>query len=426
MRTLSEIGKNYFCVILQQKFSDLQFCCVAVFLLLISLNSISTEKMDEKALTSSIAQFSARFCNELDKSKSVVSSPLSAEFVLALLTLGTTDPAHGELLTSLGIPDDESIRSSFSVMSGKLKSIKGVTLNVANKVYIKEGGYDLESKLKEDAVKIFDAAFEKINFDDGAAAANIINKWVESKTNEKIKDLLSGDSLNSDSRLVLVNALYFKGTWKKQFDIANTMDQPFHVDEEKTIMVPMMYKEDDYTYGESQELGAQLLKMHYVGEQASMLIVLPNEINGLNSVLKKLADGYDLLGEVDKMFNTKVQVTIPKFKIETEIDLADLLPKLGIKAIFDRNNSGLTKIMNSKENLYVSKAVQKAFIEVNEEGAEAAAATAGAVRKKRSLSRPSQVFKVSRPALWCVVVADRMAVVAAYRPSVGRSPRDDL
>ncbi|KPJ19237.1 Serine protease inhibitor 3/4 [Papilio machaon] len=213
--------------------------------------------MSDKVVTSAIAQFSARFCNELDKSTSVVSSPLSAEFVLALLALGTTDPAHEELLTSLGITNDDAVRSSFSAVSSNLRSVKGVTLNVANKVYLMDGNYDLNEQLKEDAVKVFDASFEKVDFSNGAAAAELINKWVESKTNEKIKDLISSDSLNSDSRLVLVNALYFKGTWKKQFDPANTLDQPFNVDTEKTVMVPMMYLEDNFIYGESQELGVQ-------------------------------------------------------------------------------------------------------------------------------------------------------------------------
>ncbi|XP_068629004.1 antichymotrypsin-2-like isoform X2 [Battus philenor] len=399
-----------------------------IFLLVLFANLIFTtsEEMDDKALSSSIAKFSAKFCNELDQTKSTVSSPLSAEFVLALLTLGTTDSAHEELLTSLGFKDDESIRSTFTTVSSKLKSIKDVTLSVANKVYIKDGVYDLEQNLKEDAVKVFDASFEKINFDDGAAAAEKINKWVESKTNSKIKDLLSSDSLNCDSRLVLLNALYFKGIWRKQFDPANTMEQPFHIDEEKTVMVPMMYKEDDYIYGESEELGAQLLKMHYVGENTSMLVVLPKEINGLSRILKKLADGYDLMAEVDNMFNTKVQVTIPKFKIETEIDLAEVLPKLGIQSIFNQENSGITKVLNIPEPLYVSKAVQKAFIEVNEEGAEAAAATAGAIRKKRSLPTPSRKFTASRPALWGVLVEGQLAVAATYRPRPGPSPRLDL
>ncbi|XP_013144479.1 PREDICTED: antichymotrypsin-2-like isoform X2 [Papilio polytes] len=377
----------------------------------------SSDNMSDKAVTSAIAKFSARFCNELDKSSSVVSSPLSAEYVLALLTLGTTDNAHEELLTSLGIANDDAVRSSFAAVSSNLRSVKGVTLNVANKVYLMDGDYDLNEQLKQDAVKVFDAAFEKVDFSNGAAAAELINKWVESKTNEKIKNLLSSDSLNSDSRLVLVNALYFKGTWKKQFDPANTLDQPFNVDTEKTVMVPMMYLEDNFSYGESQELGAQLLKMHYVGEKASMLIVLPNEIDGLDGVLQKLADGYDLMGEVDKMFDTKVQVTIPKFKIETEIDLCDLLPKLGIKAIFDSTNSGLTKVLNTDEKLYVSKAVQKAFIEVNEEGAEAAAATAMGIMLCSAVigEPPVPRFDADRPFLTVILVDDTPYFMATQR-----------
>ncbi|XP_037871526.1 serine protease inhibitor 2 isoform X4 [Bombyx mori] len=349
-----------------------------VLLILFTLLEIKNPvlSMDSKALSSAITKFSAKFCNELDKKKNVVSSPLSAEYLLALITLGTTDPAHEELLTSLGIPDDDTIRSSFSAVSSKLKSIKGVTFNVANKIYIKEGDYELDPKLKKDAVEVFDADFEKVNFDNGAAAAGLINKWVENKTNERIKDLLSEDSLDSFTRLVLVNALYFKGTWQNQFDSISTMERPFYVDTETTVNIPMMYQENNFKYGESHDLNAQLLEMAYEGNDASMVIVLPNEINGLDGILQKLADGYDLTAELDKMFSTKVRVTVPKFKIETEIDLLQVLPKLGIQAIFNRQNSGLTKILDNDEPLYVSKAVQKAFIEVNEEGAEAAAATA--------------------------------------------------
>ncbi|XP_046967460.1 antichymotrypsin-2-like isoform X3 [Vanessa cardui] len=382
--------------------------------LVLGVKTVYSANMDSKALTSSIAQFSVKFCNELDKTTSVVSSPLSAEFVLALLTLGTSEPAHSELLTSLGIPGDDDIRSSFSSVSEKLKSIKGVTLNIANKVYIKDGDYDLDEKLKADAIKVFDAALEKVDFSNGAAAADLINKWVEKQTNEKIKELLSADSLGEDTRLVLLNAIYFKGTWKKQFDPANTIDQPFHVDDKTTVDVPMMYKEDDYFYGESSELNAQLLQIPYVGDEASMLIILPNDITGLDSVMTKLAGGFDLLAEMDKMFKTKVQVTIPKFKIETEIDLATLLPKLGIKAIFDCQNSGITKVLNKPEQLYVSKAVQKAFIEVNEEGAEAAAAT-GMVMMLRCARPPAPRFVADRPFVFALLQARTQLFTGAYR-----------
>ncbi|CAH0747449.1 unnamed protein product [Diatraea saccharalis] len=373
--------------------------------------------MDAKALPSAIARFSAKFVNELDKSKSVVSSPLSAEFVLALLTLGTTDEAHNELLTSLGIPDDDSIRSSFSSISSKFRSIKGVTLNVANKVYVMDGGYDLQPQLKEDAVKVFDAAFEKVDFSDSGHAASLINAWVEDKTNKRIKDLISPDDLDSSSRLVLVNAIYFKGTWKKQFQPQNTMDQPFYVTPTTTVDVPMMYKEDNYKFGNSVELKSLLLEMPYIDNEASMLIVLPEELDGLDSVLQKLAAGHDLFADVANMFDTKVQVTIPKFKIETEIDLGDLLPKIGIKKIFDKTNSGLTKILNVDEPLYVSKGIQKAFIEVNEEGAEAAAATAvGIVLYSAIINEPPvPEFRADHPFLAVIFVNNAPAFFAVHR-----------
>ncbi|XP_075985818.1 antichymotrypsin-2-like isoform X2 [Anticarsia gemmatalis] len=391
--------------------------CIA-FILFSALEVNSTQQnMDPKIFASAVAKFSAKFCNELDKSKSVVSSPLSAEFVLGLLALGTTEPAHSQLLKTLGIADDNAIRSSFAAVSSKLKAIKGVTLNVANKVYIMEGSYDLHPELKKDAVKVFDAAMEKVDFAAASAAVKNINDWVENKTNKKIKDLLSPDSVNSDTRLVLVNALYFKGSWKEQFNPSHTLDQPFHVNAASTINIPMMYREGDYSIGHSEALNAQLLDIPYLGNEASMLIVLPQEIEGLDGVLKKLADGHDLLSDIDNMHQTKVQVTIPKFKIETEIDLKELLPKLGINAIFDMGNSGLTKILNQPESLYVSKAVQKAFIEVNEEGAEAAAATAmGIVMCSLILDEPpTPTFVADRPFLAFIIVDGAPFFTSTYR-----------
>ncbi|CAB3237188.1 unnamed protein product [Arctia plantaginis] len=375
----------------------------------------TSENMDSKAISSAIAAFSAKFCNELEKDKSVVSSPLSAEFVLGLLTLGTTDPAHSELITALGVADDDSIRSTFSSVSSKLKAIKGVTLNVANKVYIQDGDYELQPQIKDDAVKVFDAAMEKLNFGDNVSAVKTINGWVESKTNQKIKDLLPEDSVDSSTRLVLVNALYFKGTWKDKFDPIATREQPFHINANTTVEIPMMYNEADYGFGFSETLQAQLLEIPYVGEEASMIVVLPQEIEGLNDVIAKLAAGHDLLADIENMYKTKVQVTLPKFKIETTIDLKELLPKLGINAIFHKENSGLTKLLNTDELLYVSKAVQKAFIEVNEEGAEAAAAT-GMVFMMRCMPPPTPAFRADRPYLYLLLGANKTPLfIGAYR-----------
>ncbi|GBP21439.1 hypothetical protein EVAR_12040_1 [Eumeta japonica] len=356
-------------------------CEVSYESVAIEKNKNAVKKKEGSESTCGIASFASKsnsercHTQELEKNKNVVSSPLSAEILLALITLGANDPAHSELLKALDFPDDEFIRSSFTTVSQKFKTIKGVTLNVANKVYIKEGSYDLAPEIKKDAVDVFDADFEKVDFGDSAAAAALINKWVESKTNERIKDLLESDSISDDTRLILVNALYFKGNWKKQFDVHATIDHPFHTSLTDTVNVHMMNMEDHFRYGEDQELDVKLLEMPYTGDEASMLIILPNQIDGLPNVMQKLANGYDIMGAVEKMFSTKVRVMVPRFKIETTIDLKELLPKLGINAIFNSQNSGLDRILNTPEKIYVSEAIQKAFIEVNEEGAEAAAAT---------------------------------------------------
>ncbi|KAI8429786.1 hypothetical protein MSG28_000325 [Choristoneura fumiferana] len=220
---------------------------IALLLLVILTNKTGcSTNMDSAALSSAIAKFSLQFCNELDKSKSVVSSPMSAEILLALLTLGSSDPAHGELLNAIGFKDDDSIRSSFSAVTSKLKSVKGVTLQVANKVYL-QNGFDLDPKLKHDAIEIFDSDLEPLDFSNSGAAAKLINDW--------------------------------------------------------------------------------LLEMPYEGGEASMVIILPKEVEGINDLLKSLATDVDLVQELNQMHPIKVQVTIPKFKIETEIDLKTLLPK---------------------------------------------------------------------------------------------------
>ncbi|KAI5632536.1 serpin (serine protease inhibitor) domain-containing protein [Phthorimaea operculella] len=370
--------------------------------------------MDSKDASSTLCKFAAKFCNEVEKGKSAVSSPLSAEYLLALVALGATEPSHSELLTALGFQENDEIRSAFSSVSSKLRSLKTVTLKVANRVYVNEGPYQLEPYLLEDATKVFDAGIEKIDFKQSKAAANTINQWVEQQTNHKIKNLFSDDSFDDATQLVLVNAIYFKGAWKNKFLLQRTKPQDFHIDTKTTTKVPMMHITDYYMYSESEALGVQLLEMPYVNNEASMVIILPKEIEGLNGVLQKLADGEDLMDELKKMRRQEVRVSLPKFKIETTINLNDLLPKIGIKSIFSQNNSGLGNMLSPSAPLYVSEAVQKAFIEVNEEGAEAAAAT-GIEYEVCCRSPSPRRFTADRPFLAAIFVAGVPYFVAAFR-----------
>ncbi|XP_037300615.1 serine protease inhibitor 3/4 [Manduca sexta] len=379
--------------------------------------------MDAAAFSSAVAQFSTKFCNELDNTTNIVCSPLSAENLLALLTLGSTDPARTELLKALGFPDNDdhkSIRSTFGALNGKLKAIKGVTLLVANKIYIKDGGYEVEPELKKDAEDIFDTEFEKINFKDSASAAQLINQWVEHKTKNQIKDLFSSSSFSAFTRLVLVNALYFKGVWKNQFNPKDTIKQVFHLDDKKTVKIPMMFKEQKFNYYASPDLQAQLLEVSYAGEETSMVFILPDDIVGLNAVMQNLADGHDLMSEIKKMTPTKVKATLPKFKVETEIDLTKLLPQLGIKAIFNKDDSGLSELLSPAQEVYVTEAIQKVYIEVNETGGEGGDGSGIDIRSISFMAdaetRESAYFRADHPFLYLLMGPDNTILfIGAYR-----------
>ncbi|MEE5434554.1 serpin family protein, partial [Streptococcus pneumoniae] len=191
--------------------------------------------------------------------------------------------------------------------------------------------------------------------------------------NKRIKDLVNPDSLGPDTMAVLVNAIYFKGSWKDKFDSKLTQDRDFHVTKDKTIQVPTMFKNGDFKLGYSQELDAKLLEIPYEGGEATFLVVLPNTIDGITALLEKIRDPSALEKATQNMYTTEVDVYLPKFKIETTINLKEVLQKVGITHLFDSGTAHLDKLLkNVDSGLYCSDAIQKAFIEVNEEGAEAA------------------------------------------------------
>jgi len=186
--------------------------------------------------------------------------------------------------------------------------------------------------------------------------------------------LVDPNSLDGLTRSVLVNAIYFKGLWKNKFDIKKTEAKDFHVSKSKSVKVPTMQLTGSFFYCESEELDAKLLELPYEGDEASFLIVLPNEIDGLKDMTKKLEDPSMLNKSIGEMYKVKVELSLPKFKIETTTKLADILKQMKVTKLFKSSEAKLDKLLENEGNMYVSDAIQKAFIEVNEEGAEAAAA----------------------------------------------------
>ncbi|KAJ8971136.1 hypothetical protein NQ314_000868 [Rhamnusium bicolor] len=254
----------------------------------------------------------------------------------------------------------------------RLNSVKDVTLLIANKVFLKDS-YKLQEVFETVATQHFLSEVQLLNFSQSVASAKSINTWVEGKTNNKIKDLIDSADLNDETRLVLVNAIYFKGKWAEPFNVQNTVTEKFYLNDNDTVDVQMMKIKKKFYFKNDENLDAKVLELPYANKEISLIIILPNKRNGIAELEEKLA-GTDLTKITENMFRPDVQVSPPKFKIEQTIDLKDSLTEIGLGDMFSRS-ANLSGLIDSSEPLYVSKVVQKAFIEVNEEGAEAAAAT---------------------------------------------------
>ncbi|XP_047986730.1 antichymotrypsin-2-like isoform X5 [Leguminivora glycinivorella] len=356
---------------------------------------------EEKLLNDGNNVFTANMFTEVVKEqpgKSMVMSAFSVLQPLAQLAMASVGESHDQILKVIGLPNDNVTKIVFPKVSAQLRAVKGVQLSMANKIYIPTG-----AEVKEDfaalSKSIFGSEFKNIDFTKNVPAAKEINSWVEDQTNHKIKDLVNADSLGADTRAVLVNALYFKGQWDKKFNEKLTSDQDFHVTKDKTVKVPMMYKKDDFKYAESEELDAKLLELPYKEKEASFLIVLPNEIDGLAALQEKLKDPTALDKAVAQMREVEVNVHLPKFKIESTINLKNVLQKMGVTNLFDASKARLDNLLKNENGLFVSDAIQKAFIEVNEEGAEAAAANAFGVALIASAPR-IRYFDADHPFLF--------------------------
>lgn len=309
------------------------------------------------------------------KKGNVIISPASIQSAVTLAMFGATDGSDtkAQMLSGLKYPaqySTQTIADNYQAFTENVKKTNG--LKIANKVYIMNG-YSVKPTFQEVATKAFNSEAQSVDFAQNAAAASTINGWVENNTNNKIKDLIKPDSLSGDTRMVLVNAIYFKGFWKHQFNKERTFKAPFFLNENDSVDVDFMTIKKHFNYGTLRDLDATALELPYKDSDITMMIILPNQRTGLDALEKKL--GTIDFSELSKqMYSTEVNVEIPKFKIEFDINLNEPLQKMGMQKMFS-NSAEFQGLLDSNELLKVSEVVHKAFIEVNEEGAEAAAAT---------------------------------------------------
>ncbi|XP_012271556.1 alaserpin isoform X3 [Orussus abietinus] len=347
-----------------------------------------------QAVTRASGEFSKNFYEVVAKEqegKNLICSPLSASVVLAMAAYGAGGNTAAQMRAGLHLPsNDEVAKSGFQNLVDVLNNVKGVELRLANKVFV-DKRFPLKSSYQALTTTSFRSAVDLVDFSKNVEAANTINSWCAQQTNNRIQNLIPPDSLSSDSALVLVNALYFKGNWKTKFNPSDTHDRPFYVNGVTKKNVPTMYMSASIKYGEIDELNAKFVELPYKNEELSMIIILPDKLDGLPELEKKLKN-FDLRRLNDLGYERDVELFLPKFKIESTLELEPALKKLGFADMFsyNANFSGISDVP-----LQVAKVIQKAFIEVNEEGSEAAAATA-VVMMARSMTVRSEI-RIDRP-----------------------------
>lgn len=302
--------------------------------------------------------------------QSFLLSPFSVFNALAVLSQGAEGATLHELVNGLHINSNKAVvANQFQKYYKQLQSNAGETkFNVANRIYTQQS-YQLNATFQAVATQKFGSGIQPLNFSNSQASANTINAFVEQQTDGKIQDLISVNSLNADTRVVIVNAIYMKGLWMHKFDKKNTKSGQFSSFEYANYMNQV----NRFNYTALPELNATALEMRYANSSFSVVFILPNANVAYGDVENKLQT-YDWMKITNQMRVQEVNVTIPKVTMSYQQNLNYVLSKVGINQIFE-SNANLNGILAQPESLEVSQVVQKCFVELDEDGATAAAAT---------------------------------------------------
>ncbi|EAR87685.1 proteinase inhibitor I4 serpin (macronuclear) [Tetrahymena thermophila SB210] len=353
--------------------------------------------METQQVNSQISAFGLRLFKELPTNSNLIFSPASIYLALAMAGLGSNSQTLQEFKDVLGFENPQQFAKEVSNATQLLLTkSEGIQTRIANKIY--SGLPNLKAEYQTMMKESFNSPVEQVNFKTEYEQVRLtINKWVEEVTNDKIKDLLQSGTLTPSTVMVLVNAIYFKGNWDEQFPKHNTYKSEFNVSANSTVQVDYMSIEKKYPYFENDS--CQYVQIPYKGKEYMMEVILPKESVALSQVEGDFSQQvlHDLRQNAHE---TKINLGLPKFKIEdpSANSLKFILSKLGLKKCFqgDADFSG----MDESKEIFIDDVVHKAMIEVNEEGAEAAAATAILMRCLMMEFNPE--VRCTRPFLYTI------------------------
>jgi serpin B len=338
-------------------------------------------------------------------------SPFSIRTALGMAQAGAVGETAAQMREALRISSsDEALHAAFAEAIQRLNAGGGgeYEMTVANSLWGQEGA-PLQPGFLDLTARHYQGAMNHVDFRHRAEAArSTINEWVEDKTRNRIRALIPSGGLSADTRLVLVNAVYFKGMWALKFRKDATRDEPFHLEGGGQVQAPLMRQRGEVQY--LQAPGFQAVELVYRGGDLSMLVLLPNQKGGLRDLEEALTAPV-LRDCVAQMEPRDVDLFLPRFKVTWgTVNVSDKLAALGMPVAFSRLQANFSGINGHEpphpDSLFISAVFHRAFVETNEEGTEAAAATAVAMPRGAGL-RPSQpapvpIFRADHPFLFAI------------------------
>ncbi|XP_006924616.1 leukocyte elastase inhibitor isoform X2 [Pteropus alecto] len=345
-----------------------------------------------------------RTLTENNPTGNIFISPLSISSALAMIFLGARGTTAAQVSKIFYFDTVEEIHSRFQSLNADInKHGAPYILKLANRLY-GEKTYDFLPEFLASTQKMYGAELASVDFQHASEdARKVINKWVKEQTEGKIPELLAAGVVDNMTKLVLVNAIYFKGNWQEKFMKKATTNATFRLNKKDTKTVKMMYQKNKFPYGYITDLKCRVLELPYQGKELSMVILLPDDIEDESTGLRKIEEQLtsEKLREWTKpesLALIEVNVHLPRFKLEESYNLNSHLARLGVEDLFT-SKADLSG-MSGARDIFISKIVHRSFVEVNEEGTEAAGATAGIAAF--CMLMPEENFTVDHPFIFFI------------------------
>lgn len=372
----------------------------------------AVEGGDPVIAAGSVNRFGVALHKTLPKpAENLVYSPFSVAAAMSMTLAGARGKTAAEISSALGFNRPESAHEDMKDLIASLTTGAGSdTLAIANALWPQRGAPILEA-FTQTLKNNYHAESKQMDFQNAADPSRLeINRWVASHTSGKIPDLLGPGSVGTRTRLVLTNAIYFKGAWAAEFDPKRTSEETFYLNGGSTLQASMMHREGRYAYRADGDM--QVLEMPYKDGRLSMVVLLPAARDGLAQLESRLsAENLRAWAQAGPV--RTVDVTLPKFKLASGFSLNEALGRLGIQDAFSdtADFSGI----NGNRTLSLTAVLHKAMIEVNEEGTEAAAATGAVIGLTSTMQPESAVFRADHPFLYLIQDRKTRCVLFAGR-----------